>query len=93
MQFFSVSLLEFVLTDADQGAWLFQQLIQDEIREKYQRYIQVLFQHFSSRTLRSISHFPGLILNFFVHLASGIKTKIAFRQSTKFTFLRFEGNL
>ena len=34
-------LCDFILEDGDQGAWLFQQIIEDELRQLYNRHLRV----------------------------------------------------
>ena len=44
-------LCDFILEDGDQGAWLFQQIIEDELRQLYNRHLRVSISKTISRQI------------------------------------------
>ena len=49
--FFTAMLCDFILEDGDQGAWLFQQIIEDELRQLYNRHLRVSISKTISRQI------------------------------------------
>ena len=51
--YFTAILCDFILEDGDQGAWLFQQIIEDELRQLYNRHLRVSISKRISRQIIS----------------------------------------
>ena len=51
--YFTAMLCDFILEDGDQGAWLFQQIIEDELRQLYNRHLRVSISKRISRQIIS----------------------------------------
>ena len=49
--YFTAMLCDFILEDGDQGAWLFQQIIEDELRQLYNRHLRVSISKTISRQI------------------------------------------